>query len=884
MLDCALALYLITLAQPYLEAGQPALRHAAARANESSYGRQEQVALAAAGTSSFVVWSSARQEAGSSGVYGRVFDPLARPLTPEVHLNETLIGRQDRPAVAARPDGDGAWAVWQSSGPGGTRVVARGFDASLRPTGSEIWLEDPVEGVASSPVVDVSAGGRVFTAWVAHPRADRPGGQVRGRLLDPSGEPLGAVLRLSSGEADALPTVVSVPGERFLVAWAGREPQGPAGLRARFVSEATGQASETMRLVEAIDGDCPPIEPSLDASADGSFVVAWMQCEPGGYGVWLRRFDARGMAAGPPFRVAGADSGWKSGAAVTVAPDGRTALSYNNDDGSGQDLWVRTFTAAGTPLGGPRQVTPATPGRHLTPVASGARRSFWTRDGQLAWAWQGTSSEDSYGVHLTSWTPAGLELPRPPDPAPERRAEPVASAALAPIPPIWNPDFEPQQRLADPQHGVDFGFEPILQTPWTPPDPELAVGPSMLMFMANGRIASYTRSGALLWQDEIENTFGFWGELGADNLVFDPEVTWDEHSQRFFAMANEDADDGTPYFLLAVSADGFPDDRDDWHKYRWDVSGMAGGSLFIDSPNLAVNRDYVFLTADFFGPDKYLLFVVDKPSILSGGTALIADDLIVGSQSMGIPNVRSDTAVLYIVESTELGTNDSVILHAVTDPFGSFTRESFALSVPTYTFPPADPPQSGTSSRPELFESRFWSVTERNGSIWAVHHVDSARARVRWYEIALNGWPSGSDPSLAQTGEIDLGPDVSTFFPSIDVDDQDTAAITFSRSSATEFISIWRTVRTAADPPGTFQPAVEVQVSANPSTTGRWGDYSGTEADPVVDGSFWGVHEFTNGTTSSWRTWAARYDVGGGLIFADGFESGDTSAWSTSVP
>ncbi len=530
-------------------------------------------------------------------------------------------------------------------------------------------------------------------------------------------------------------------------------------------------------------------------------------------------------------------------------------------------------------------MTPASPGRHLTPIASGARRAVWTGDGQLAWAWQGTSSGDSYGVHLTSWTPAGLKLPRAPRAAFERYAEPVDSAALAPIPPFWNPDFEPQQRLADPQRGVDFGFEAILQTVWTPPDPEVAVGPSMLLFMTNGEIASFDKAGNLLWQDKIENTFGFWGELGADNLVFDPEVTWDEHSQRFYAMANEDADDGTPYFLLAVSKDSSPDDRDDWHKYRWDVSGLAGGSLFIDSPNLAVNRDYVFLTADFFGPDKYLLFVVDKASILSGGVALIADSLIVGSQSMGIPNVRSDTSTLYMVQSTEFGgNNDTVILHAITDPFGTFTRVTFTLPVPTYTFPPADPPQAGTSSRPELFEPRFWSVTERNGSIWAVHHVDSTRARVRWYEFALNGWPSGSDPTLAQTGEIDLGPTIYTFFPSIDVNAQDTAAITFARSSATEFISMWRAVRTANDPADTFQPAVEVQVSANPSTSGRWGDYSGTEADPVVDGSFWGFHEFTNGSNSSWRTWAARYDVDDGLIFADGFESGDTSAWSNTVP
>lgn len=73
-----------------------------------------------------------------------------------------------------------------------------------------------------------------------------------------------------------------------------------------------------------------------------------------------------------------------------------------------------------------------------------------------------------------------------------------------------------------------------------------------------------------------------------------------------------------------------------------------------------------------------------------------------------------------------------------------------------------------------------------------------------------------------------------------------------------------------------------MQTSANPSTSGRWGDYSGTEADPVAPGVLWGFHEFTNGTPRSWRTWTARYDLAD-VIFADGFESGGTDAWSVVV-
>ena len=52
------------------------------------------------------------------------------------------------------------------------------------------------------------------------------------------------------------------------------------------------------------------------------------------------------------------------------------------------------------------------------------------------------------------------------------------------------------------------------------------------------------------------------------------------------------------------------------------MTALAGND--IDSPNLALSRDYVLLTADFFGPDKYLIYVIDKSSILEGGAPLTA--------------------------------------------------------------------------------------------------------------------------------------------------------------------------------------------------------------------------------------------------------------------
>ena len=70
-----------------------------------------------------------------------------------------------------------------------------------------------------------------------------------------------------------------------------------------------------------------------------------------------------------------------------------------------------------------------------------------------------------------------------------------------------------------------------------------------------------------------------------------------------------------------------------------------------------------------------------------------------------------------------------------------------------------------------------------------------------------------------------------------------------------------RALRSATDPPGTFRPVQVVQTSANPYTINRWGDYSGTQADPLEADTFWGHHEFSDTGGGTWTTWAARYTL-----------------------
>ena len=841
------------------------------RASVFSSSTQSRTAVDAAQDGTlFAVWDSRRQEAGTYGVYARVFDALGRAHSKEIRVNETATNMQQRPSVAAAADGS-AWFVWESHGQDGSgaAVVARQFardtELGLRAVGGEIAVNSVREGDQAQPVVAAHGDGAVLAAFVSQRiEENTPGGrfELRTRRLDDASVPETTLAGIE-GASDELPSLAATR-DGFVLAWTRRHAGEATGVYYQLLDARGAAIGEAVQ----VGGVHEAIEPSVGASADGSFVIAWMAPHDKGYAVQSQRFDAAGAPLSAPRTLATPEDGWLSGAAVATALDGRHLVAFNRDLGGeeGEQLIRMQFDASGEYVGeatGSRCVK----GRQALTPGAGARRAVWTQAGAIALAWDGDADlGDSSAAHLSVAFErsldheAALALSEQSMQASPALFDAGAYERLA-IPPIWDPNWAPQDRLLFPSSSFgDFGFEAVPGTGWTPPDPEMAVGADRIGVMTNGRIAIFDKAGTEIWRDEIENSFGFWGSLGATGFVFDPEICWDPHDQRFVAMACERSSSGTSEFLLAVSKDATPDDKNDWHKYRINVTSTAGND--IDSPNLSLSQGYLLLTADFFGPDKYLIHIIDKSSVYSGGSPVFTEELITGArqQSMGIPVVYDSTDTLYIVQSTEFSSNNEIILHAIENPFTSYSRTTHTLNVNKYTYP-NQPPQKGSSSRPFLFEPRFWSVAQRNGKIWAVHHVNSSRARVKWYEFDLQGWPGAGTPSVRQFGTINLGGDIHTFFPSIHVDDQDNAAITFSRSAPNEYISIGRVTRGAGDPLNTMRPAQVVQVSNNAHTSGRWGDYSGTQADPTTSGVFWGHHEFTNGSTGSWRTWVSRYDL-----------------------
>ncbi len=166
------------------------------------------------------------------------------------------------------------------------------------------------------------------------------------------------------------------------------------------------------------------------------------------------------------------------------------------------------------------------------------------------------------------------------------------------------------------------------------------------------------------------------------------------------------------------------------------------------------------------------------------------------------------------------------------------------------------------------------------------HTVDADgtdHAGVHWFEIRD---PFGT-PFMQQDNV--WAPDADhRWMGSVVMDKNGNMALGYSISSATTFPSIRYTGRMAGDALGTMRAEQTAFAGggSQTSTSNRWGDYSSMNVDPNDDATFWYTQEYYKSTSSGgWSTGIVSFAFDAAeVIFADGFESGDTSAWSSSVP
>jgi hypothetical protein len=417
-----------------------------------------------------------------------------------------------------------------------------------------------------------------------------------------------------------------------------------------------------------------------------------------------------------------------------------------------------------------------------------------------------------------------------------------------------------------------------------PPDTVGDVGPNHYVQMVNLSYAIFDKNGNKLHGPANNSTLwqGFGGPCETTNDG-DPIVLYDELADRWmmsqFALPSFPR--GPFYQCIAISQSGDP--LGAWHRYEFQISS----DKLNDYPKFGVWPDGYYMSINQFkcrivGCNWAGQGVVafERDAMLSGGPArmvyfdlynvdsnlggMLPADLDGAAPPAGSPNIFSqvdDNAWGYSGDQLQIweflvdwsSPANSTFTHRADLPVASFDSNMCGYSRNCI-------PQPGGSNVDAISDRLMYRLQYRNfGSHQTLvtnHTVDANgndRAGIRWYELRNmgGGW------SIYQQGTF--SPDsVHRWMGSTAMNSAGDIALGYSVSSTSVYPSIRFTGRLDGDALSQMTQGEGTIINGNgyqQHTSGRWGDYSSMNVDPVDDCTFWYTQEYyASPSSAGWRT------------------------------
>ncbi|MCG3160470.1 MAG: hypothetical protein JMDDDDMK_01539 [Acidobacteria bacterium] len=406
-------------------------------------------------------------------------------------------------------------------------------------------------------------------------------------------------------------------------------------------------------------------------------------------------------------------------------------------------------------------------------------------------------------------------------------------------------------------------FAGLDDTSWTPPNSQIAVGPSHLLVAVNTALAIFDKTGRQILRVNLADIFS---QLVQDAIIFSPRVVYDQFREGWMiAACARSVDERHSWFLLAYSTGASP--LGEWFTWALDAGfdGKIRTGHWADDIGLSVDNNSVYLTANMFNAKGRFLYsklrIVNKKEMQSGGILHGWDFWELrnadGSLAFGVQpalNLRAtDTQYLLNTTSDGQGVTQWSVTHALRhDPL---LKRRF-IATPGFQLAP-NVKQFLSDVEIETGDTRLTNVVFRNGMLWAAHTVaadwgnDSNVAAIHWLQInARAGF-------VAQQG-IYGAAHFHYFCPAVTPDGESNLLIVFNRAGESEFPSIRYAGRLASDEPNTLQASALLQQSLTAGAA-EWSTRNGVACAP--DGSaIWMIGQYA-ATDEDWATWigAATY-------------------------
>ncbi|MBX3362049.1 MAG: hypothetical protein KF705_11525 [Phycisphaeraceae bacterium] len=415
-------------------------------------------------------------------------------------------------------------------------------------------------------------------------------------------------------------------------------------------------------------------------------------------------------------------------------------------------------------------------------------------------------------------------------------------------------DVEIGSMLGDSRASLDALFPGMSQTPWTPPDVTLAVGPNHIVSTVNMAVAFHDKQGNLQFQANLDSSGdpGFFEVVGASTFTFDPKCFYDHLAQRYVIVALEVYGSTQAWICIAVSDDSDP--HGVWYKYRTNAVIAGGGTqtYWVDYPGFGYDNNAYYVTGNLFGLSASgfggtLFRIYPKTPLLSGSPVTFADIRDAGVASVQVAQCFGSNIAPFF---TSIVDNTNMRIQAIRNPLTTPTISTDSVSVPPFSYPSGDAPNPG--GLVDVLDGRIMNAHWRDGKLYFGHGVwSSGKAVARWYQVNTNNWPSSGSPTLAQSGTLNLGGTMASFFPAIGANKHGDVGLVVAACNSTTVPSVYVAARRQTDAPGTLGAATLV-ATGTAGANGRWGDYFDITTDPNDDATFWYIGQYQ--TPAGWQS------------------------------
>jgi Abnormal spindle-like microcephaly-assoc'd, ASPM-SPD-2-Hydin len=404
----------------------------------------------------------------------------------------------------------------------------------------------------------------------------------------------------------------------------------------------------------------------------------------------------------------------------------------------------------------------------------------------------------------------------------------------------------------------------------TPPDTQLAAGPTSLLETLNDSGSVWSKTGGLLSSFDL----GVFFPVPTGSYFSDPRVLYDAPTGRWFISGLS----FTPPFYgsvvyLAVSSGSDPTGT--WTVYAADSTS----DILHDQPKIGVSADKVVMSwNDFLSASAFLgetTYVWQKSQLLAASSSVaiagVVDDgsrnSLVPAQALGYASSDTNAYVVYN-KSASAG-----VLTVTGTPLQNNVgwTESDPGIAATSTPPSADQP--GAPGSIATNDDRFLTAVVQGGSLWTsgndacVPSGDtSTRPCARFVAVAIPGNTVTQDFDLAATG-------AGVYYPAVGLDGSGNMLAVYSISSTSAYPGVRVTGQSGGSLlAGQTVKSGEALYNDSPcyaaSPPSRWGDYSSAAVDPTTTGDVWLTGEYaaassltvTNGC--AWGTYTSELSVG----------------------